>query len=81
MKRIVEIGVEAVEREKLRRGIEGGGAEEIFEVAAKRADGEQADALEVIFEGDFAGAGAPRLDRGVVDDDAIGRARGRFDIG
>ena len=72
---VVERGIEAVEGEKLGGGVEDGAAEEIRDVAAKSADGNLADAREIIFETRVGGFRAPRLDARVVDDDAVGRIR------
>ena len=81
LERVVEHRVEPVQRQELRCGVEGSRAEEVREVAAERAHGKEADALEIPLEADLRGARAPCLDAGVVDRDAVRDARRRLEIG
>ena len=78
---IVGDGIESVEREEFRRGFEHGAAEEIPDVAPEDSDRDEADTIEIVFEGELGAARFPRFDAGVVDGDTIGRARDGFEVG
>lgn len=69
-------GIEAVEREKF--GCRGGVVlgEEIFEVAAESAGGEDADTGEIIFEANHFSAREPGLDADVCDGGDVGGEAG-----
>ena len=58
-----------------------GAAEEILELPAEAADGDEANAFEVVLEGDLPGARAPNFDRGVAHHDAVGGRRRGVEIG
>ena len=71
----VDIRIEVVVGEKFRRRCERGVAEEVLEIASKRADRDLADALQVVLQPGVERAGAPRLDADVAEHDLVAGLR------